>query len=119
MTAVSVPVRVPLPRTSSPAPTATAATLLDGPRQLRRPAVDLEVVVPAYNEAQRLPATVAATVAYLERQPWSSRVVVVDNGSSDDTARVIRSIADPFGRVPVDVIGCARPGKGAAVRRGC
>ena len=67
MTAVSVPVRVPLPRTSSPAPTASAATLLDGPRQLRRPAVDLEVVVPAYNEALRLPATVAATVAYLER----------------------------------------------------
>jgi glycosyltransferase involved in cell wall biosynthesis len=74
--------------------------------------------VPAYNEALRLPATVAATVAYLERQPWSSRVVVVDNGSSDDTARVIRSVADPYARVPVDMIGCARPGKGAAVRRG-
>ena len=52
--------------------------------------------MPAYNEAQRLPATVAATVAYLEQQPWSSRVVVVDNGSSDDTARV-----DPVGRRPV------------------
>jgi glycosyltransferase involved in cell wall biosynthesis len=74
--------------------------------------------VPAYNEALRLPATVAATVAYLERQPWSSRVVIVDNGSSDDTASVIRSVTDPFARVPVDVIGCARPGKGAAVRRG-
>ena len=74
--------------------------------------------MPAYNEAQRLPATVAATVAYLERKPWSSRVVVVDNGSSDDTARVTRSITDPCARVPVDVIGCARPGKGAAVRRG-
>ena len=118
MTAVPVSVRVPLPRTSSPAPTASAATFPDGPRPMRRPAVDLEVVVPAYNEALRLPATVAATVAYLERQPWSSRVVVVDNGSSDDTARVIRSVADPFARVPVDVIGCARPGKGAAVRRG-
>ena len=86
--------------------------------QCASPAVDLEVVVPAYNEALRLPATVAATVASVEQQPWSSRVVVVDNGSSDDTARVIRSVADPFARVPVDVIGCARPGKGAAVRRG-
>jgi glycosyltransferase involved in cell wall biosynthesis len=80
--------------------------------------VDLEVVVPAYNEALRLPATVAATVAYLERQPWASRVVVVDNGSSDDTARVTRSVADLSAGVPVEVIGCSRPGKGAAVRRG-
>ena len=74
--------------------------------------------MPAYNEALRLPATVATTVAYLERQSWSSRLVIVDNGSSDDTASVIRSIADSSARVPVDVIGCARPGKGAAVRRG-
>jgi dolichyl-phosphate beta-glucosyltransferase len=84
----------------------------------RRPPVDLEVVVPAYNEAQRLPATVAQTVDYLSGQPWTSRVVVVDNGSSDDTARVTRALVDRTARVPVTIIGCARPGKGAAVRRG-
>ena len=92
--------------------------LPDGRPALRRPAVDLEVVVPAYNEAARLPATVAATVDYLSAQPWTSRLVVVDNGSSDDTAQVTRALADPSARVPVNVIGCARPGKGAAVRRG-
>jgi dolichyl-phosphate beta-glucosyltransferase len=117
VTAVLEPVRVPQPR-QCPALPPQSGREVDRARSARRSPVDLEVVVPAYNEAQRLPATVAATIAYLESQPWTSRVVVVDNGSSDDTARVIRSLADPAARVSVHVIGCARPGKGAAVRRG-
>lgn len=81
------------------------------------PAVtDLEIVVPAYNEAERLPATLNELVTFLSGQPWRSRVVVVDNGSVDETAAVVREIkSDP---VQVNVIGCSQPGKGAAVRRG-
>ncbi len=83
-----------------------------------RPAADLEIAIPAYNEAARLPLTLQRTVEYLRHQPWSSRVVVVDNGSYDGTADVVRAHARAGdGRVPVDVVGCARPGKGAAVRR--
>ena len=92
MTAVSVQVLVPLPRgplPPRPASTPSAGSTTYDLRPTRRPAVDLEVVVPAYNEALRLPTTLATTVAYLAQQPWTSRVVVVDNGSSDDTARVI------------------------------
>ena len=119
MTAVPVSPHVPVPRTPLPSrPLRQRALPVDGPLVLRRSAVDLEIVVPAFNEAERLPATVAATVAYLSERPWTSRVVVVDNGSSDGTAEVTRSLVDPAGRVPVTVIGCARPGKGAAVRRG-
>ena len=81
-----------------------------------RVGVDLEIVVPAFNEADRLPETLDHMVAYLSSQPWRSRVVVVDNGSADETAGVVRSL-QPRG-VEVVVIGCARPGKGAAVRRG-
>ena len=83
-----------------------------------RPAADLEVAIPAYNEAERLPRTLQRTIEFLLEQPWSSRVVVVDNGSCDETPEVTRAIArtaDP--RVPVDLVGCSRPGKGAAVRR--
>jgi dolichyl-phosphate beta-glucosyltransferase len=83
-----------------------------------RPGADLEVAIPAYNEAARLPRTLERTIDYLRDQPWSSRIVVVDNGSSDETAEVTQAIArtaDP--QVPVDLIGCSRPGKGAAVRR--
>ena len=53
--------------------------------RLRAP-VELEVVIPAYNESGRLPETLRQSVAYLDRQPWRSRIVVVDNGSVDDTA---------------------------------
>lgn len=77
---------------------------------LRAP-VDVEVVIPAFNEAHRLGDTLRATAAFLATQPWRSRIVVVDNGSVDDTAEVAR-------RHRVEVIGCTRPGKGAAVRRG-
>ncbi|RBY78370.1 glycosyl transferase family 2 [Geodermatophilus sp. TF02-6] len=83
-----------------------------------RPVADLEVAIPAYNEVTRLPQTLWCTVEYLRRQPWSSRVVVVDNGSCDGTADVVRAhTRRTDGRVPVDLVGCARPGKGAAVRR--
>jgi dolichyl-phosphate beta-glucosyltransferase len=117
-TAIPLAARVPLPDATLCTSPAAAARPLDGGLSIRRSAVDLEVVVPAYNEAERLPSTVAATVGYLAEQPWESRVVVVDNGSSDDTGRAIRSMALRSGPVFVDVIGCARPGKGAAVRRG-
>ncbi|TYC99186.1 glycosyltransferase [Arthrobacter echini] len=87
-------------------------------RRRLRSAVDLEVIIPAYNEASRIPGTLAATIDFLESQTWSSRIVVVDNGSVDDTSAVVRRIARQTSSVGVSLIGCAQPGKGAAVRRG-
>lgn len=81
-----------------------------------RPGVDLEVVIPALNEELRLPGTLARTLEYLGRQPYSSAVVVVDNGSVDGTAEVVRAAVG--GPVPVHLVGCAARGKGRAVRRG-
>lgn len=82
-----------------------------------RPAVDLEVVIPAHNEKARLARTLPEVVAYLERQPLSAAVVVVDNGSTDGTATVASAIAHSA-RVPVHVLRCPRRGKGLAVRLG-
>jgi dolichyl-phosphate beta-glucosyltransferase len=88
-------------------------------KSLRRSPVDLEVVIPAYNEAARIPGTLRQTVQFLDSQPWSSRVVVVDNGSVDDTGAIVRRIArECCGSVPIVLVGCSCPGKGAAVRRG-
>lgn len=98
-------------KVTAQAPGSTAA--LDG---LRRPACHLEVLIPSLNEAGRLPTTLARTAEYLQAQPYSSSLVVIDNGSSDQTVD-LASQAVP-GRVPVTVIGCAQRGKGAAVRRG-
>ncbi len=83
-----------------------------------RTAVDLEVVIPAYNEAERIPSTLDATAEFLEAQPWSSRIVVVDNGSVDDTSTVVRKFSRSGISVDITLLGCAQPGKGAAVRRG-
>ena len=117
---------IPVPRPEKVDTTSLGAlTLTDLPRRSgpanggvrdRRPPVDVEIIVPAVNEEARLPTTMTATLSYLADQPWSSAVVVVDNGSVDRTLEVARSCANP--RVPVYVTGCSARGKGAAIRRG-
>jgi dolichyl-phosphate beta-glucosyltransferase len=84
----------------------------------QRSVVDLEVIIPAYNEAARLPSTISNTVDFLKAQAWKSRIVVVDNGSADETGSVVRRLSAASNGVPISLIGCSRPGKGAAVRRG-
>ncbi|WP_308258374.1 glycosyltransferase [Saccharothrix obliqua] len=81
-----------------------------------RAACDLEIVVPAYNEASRLPGTLREAVAYLESCAWRTRIVVVDNGSVDETVAAARRVVST--EVGISVIGCSQAGKGAAVRRG-
>jgi dolichyl-phosphate beta-glucosyltransferase len=82
-------------------------------------ALDLELIVPALNEEQRLPATLDGLRAELARLPLRAGIVVVDNGSVDRTAALVQDRgAGRDGAVPVRVIGCAQAGKGAAVRRG-
>jgi dolichyl-phosphate beta-glucosyltransferase len=80
----------------------------------------IQVVVPAYNEAQRLPRTLVLLGSWLgEAHPeWAGRleVLVVDNASTDGTADVARMLSTP--QVPVSVLHCPEPGKGAAVRAG-
>jgi dolichyl-phosphate beta-glucosyltransferase len=83
---------------------------------LVRPPCHLEILIPSLNEAERLPRTLIRTIEYLEAQAYSSSLVVVDNGSFDQTVDLVRRVRSR--RVPVSVIGCAQSGKGAAVRRG-
>ena len=86
------------------------------PHRLMRPPCDLEILIPALDEARRLPATLKRTVHYLEKQQYSSCVVVIDNGSVDKTSDLATEHWSDI--VPVRLIGCAQIGKGAAVRRG-
>ncbi|MFC5143502.1 glycosyltransferase [Streptomyces aureoversilis] len=77
---------------------------------------ELEIVIPAYNEEQRLVPTVLALADHLGRLPLTAALRVVDNGSSDRTAECVDALA--ASGVPVSVTGCSRRGKGAAVARG-
>jgi glycosyltransferase involved in cell wall biosynthesis len=78
--------------------------------------LDVEIIVPALNEEFRLGATLERIAEYLAAAPYSAAIAVVDNGSVDRTVDLV--VDTSALAVPVRLIGCARPGKGAAVRRG-
>ena len=76
----------------------------------------LSIVVPAYNEERRLPHTLPRILAFLQAQDYPGEVVVVDDGSTDSTARVVEEIAAdlPY----VTLIRNEHRGKGYAVNTG-
>jgi dolichyl-phosphate beta-glucosyltransferase len=79
----------------------------------------MQLVIPARNEGARLPRTLESLRAHVlaaGSSPGALEVVVVDNGSTDDTARLAAAAHTPA--MPVRVVRCDRPGKGAAVREG-
>jgi glycosyltransferase involved in cell wall biosynthesis len=77
------------------------------------------LVIPAYNEAHRIGQTLTEAMAYLRANSADSEVVVVDDGSTDSTANVVREAAAAFGEIEMRLLE-RRPnaGKGAAVRAG-
>ena len=72
----------------------------------------LSIVIPAYNEARRLPQTLASIRAYLAAQSFAAEVLVVDDGSSDATATLAEACPD------VRVLRRDHRGKGFAIRAG-
>lgn len=80
----------------------------------------MQLIVPAYNEEIRLPATLRALRAYAlsstEMPSPPLEVIVVDNGSTDRTAEVARGLDSAL--MPIRVLRCEERGKGAAVRAG-
>jgi dolichyl-phosphate beta-glucosyltransferase len=77
----------------------------------------LSVVLPAYNEEARLPATLAAWSEYLVTQPYRWELVVADDGSRDGTAAAAEDFAAGHPGVRVVRLPQNR-GKGGAVREG-
>jgi glycosyltransferase involved in cell wall biosynthesis len=77
--------------------------------------VDLSVIIPAYNEAQRILPTLARVHAYLSAQPLRYEIIVVDDGSRDDTAAVVEAARIPHLQL---LRQTPNRGKGAAVRMG-
>ncbi len=76
----------------------------------------LSIVIPAYNEETRLPATLSRVLGFLQQQPYTWEVLVVDNGSRDRTGEIVRSVADQ--QPNLRLLQEAHRGKGLAVRLG-
>jgi glycosyltransferase involved in cell wall biosynthesis len=79
--------------------------------------VDVSIVIPAYNEAIRIADTLTACEKLMATSAHRLELVVVDDGSTDDTAAILSRFA--AGRPGVRILTNPRNlGKGAAVRRG-
>ena len=78
---------------------------------------DLSIVIPAFNEEHRLPKTLDRVVAYLQTKAVRSEIIVVDDGSTDATARVVREYSQKYPRLRLVSNGGNR-GKGFSVRHG-
>jgi dolichyl-phosphate beta-glucosyltransferase len=76
----------------------------------------LSIVIPAHNEAQRLPPSLDKIDAFLSSQPFSAEVIIVENGSHDGTYEVAQSFASTHGYVRA--IKVDTRGKGLAVKAG-
>lgn len=77
----------------------------------------LSIVIPAYNEAARLGPTLDTIGRYVSARRLAIEAIVVDDGSRDDTASIVRRFAagHPWVRL---ISNASNLGKGASVRRG-
>ncbi len=83
----------------------------------------LSLIIPAYNEGDRIGPTLEKVFAYLRAQPYESEVLVVDDGSKDKTVEVVREQFTELARSSSPITGgvielVQNAGKGAAVQRG-
>lgn len=81
----------------------------------------LSIIIPAYNEELRLPPTLARVAAFLRTQSYAAEVIVVENGSTDNTVGAVQHFIQEQLR-PTDPFAVrllqSSPGKGAAVKYG-
>jgi len=91
----------------------------DFPSLEESPSVELTVVVPAYNEEERLPKMLEECLDFLENRSSSYEVIIVNDGSRDKTSEIGLRYTDKYTSDKVRVLTLAKNrGKGGAVRMG-
>lgn len=75
----------------------------------------LDVVIPVYNEEAQLADSVERVLEHLHSMPWSFRVTIADNASTDQTALIARRLSHTYPEVAV--VHLAEKGRGRALKR--
>lgn len=78
--------------------------------------IKLSVIIPAYNEEKRIIDTLKSIGGYLSKQDYKYEIVVIDNGSNDNTRDVVKKLAATVKHLKVDL--AHERGKGGAVAHG-
>ena len=76
------------------------------------------VVIPCFNEAARIRATIGATLGYLEKSSPQSELLIVNDGSTDETSTIA---GETLAQAPIEahlLENFPNRGKGVAVRKG-
>jgi dolichyl-phosphate beta-glucosyltransferase len=80
--------------------------------------MDLSIVIPVYNESQKIALDITAASLFMHRENLTGEIIIVDDGSEDDTEDAAEN-AELIGRVSREIIRYTRHrGKGCAVRTG-
>jgi dolichyl-phosphate beta-glucosyltransferase len=79
--------------------------------------IPYSIVIPAYNEGERLRATLEKVLGYVHQQDWNSEVIVVNDGSLDDTINIVQEFVDKDPTVRL-VENHSNRGKGYSVANG-
>ncbi len=80
--------------------------------------VYLSIVIPAYNEEKRLPASLEKIISYLKAQDFRSEIVLVDDGSADKTVDLANQLAKKLSFEIEILRNSTNMGKGAALKKG-
>jgi len=75
------------------------------------------IIIPAYNESQRIAASLDKIIAYTSEQKWMTEILVVNDGSRDNTSDIVREYAKTHSQVRL-IENPGNRGKGYTVRHG-
>jgi dolichyl-phosphate beta-glucosyltransferase len=84
---------------------------------MKQPEIDLSVIVPAYNEAERLPRTLARIHQFLVGRSFAYEVIVVLDGPTDRTREIVREMCSEIANLRV-IDRALNRGKGYTVKQG-
>jgi dolichyl-phosphate beta-glucosyltransferase len=77
--------------------------------------LNLSIIIPAYNEEHRIQKTLEKIINYLKRKKYNYEIIIVDDGSKDNTINVIKNIKDKKIKILKNEIN---RGKGYSVKKG-